>query len=157
MRKRKKPSKKKIFRLRSERDVEQQRLAALPLPIATRCSLLFGNPFSPCTLQGFLNTSHFVNKKQGKNPAFRLRRERDSNSRLRARSGSALTAHRAVIHYRPVRILSNVNKKQGKNPAFRLRRERDSNPRVLSHKLISSPFGNLEVIEQYYPKLAIFQ
>ena len=24
-------------------------------------------------------------------------------------------------------------------------------------KLISSPFGNLEVIEQYYPKLAIFQ
>ena len=23
--------------------------------------------------------------------------------------------------------------------------------------LISSPFGNLEVIEQYYPKLAIFQ
>ena len=25
------------------------------------------------------------------------------------------------------------------------------------HKLISSPFGNLEVIEQYYPKLAIFQ
>ena len=25
------------------------------------------------------------------------------------------------------------------------------------HKLISSPFGNLEVVEQYYPKLAIFQ
>ena len=64
--------------------------------------------------------------------------ERGIRSRLRARSGSALTAHRAVIHYRPVRILSDVNKKQGKSPAFHLRRERDSNPRVLSHKLISS-------------------
>ena len=37
------------------------------------------------------------------------------------------------------------------------RRERDSNPRARERKLISSPFGNLEVIEQYYPKLAIFQ
>ena len=36
------------------------------------------------------------------------------------------------------------------------RRGRDSNPRVVSHKLISSPFGYLEVIEQYYPNLALF-
>ena len=60
-------------------------------------------------------------------------------SRLRARSGSALTCHRQVIHSRPVRI--PPWEKRNRRPVgvcFVWRRGRDSNPCALSRKLISS-------------------
>ena len=45
------------------------------------------------------------------------RRRRDSKSRLRAQSRSALTAHRAVIHSRPILALSPPNGHK-KRPEF---------------------------------------
>ena len=64
--------------------------------------------------------------------------EEGIRSRLRARSGCVLTPHRGVIHFAPVRILSNANAKRTPFGVLRWRRGRDSNPCALSRKLISS-------------------
>ena len=71
---------------------------------------------------------------QNKRALLRSARRIGIRSRLRARSGSALTCHRQVIHSRPVRIpfLAFLTIKKEPNPkvgSFFWRRRRDSNPR----------------------------
>ena len=66
--------------------------------------------------------------------------EEGIRSRLRARSGSALTCHRQVIHYRPVRI-PTIKKPSHTQGMARLlwRRGRDSNPCGVAPKRFSRP------------------
>ena len=71
--------------------------------------------------------------------------EEGIRSRLRARSGCVLTPHRGVIHFAPVRILSNANAKRTPFGVLRWRRGRDSNPCALSRKLISRQNNNAEI------------
>ncbi len=61
-------------------------------------------------------------------------------SRLRARSGSVLTCHRQVIHYRPVRIPTIKKPSHTRGMTRPLwRRERDSNPCEIALKRFSRP------------------
>ena len=71
---------------------------------------------------------------------FSIGGEEGIRSRLRARSGSALTCHRQVIHYRPVRI-PTIKKPSHTQGMARLlwRRGRDSNPCGVAPKRFSRP------------------
>ncbi len=86
---------------------------------------------------------------------------RSKASRLATRSQAAVALRRTTEPSSALRIgffTDRLSQKENHPKGWFSfwRRGRDSNPRVIAHKLISSPFGNLEVIEQCYLNPALF-
>jgi len=76
------------------------------------------------------------------------------NADMRTAHMRTLTRYASRVHYRPT--VPNEMDTPCECPFYLAQREGFEPSCGVIHKLISSPFGYLEVIEQYYPNLALF-